>query len=80
MDNRDIKDLIMASTVQTSALITLWGLANYMNQSYDIDETIIYQSKLFNIRITGRIFFGMASLASAGIMCLDLVKLLKYRL
>lgn len=80
MDNRDIKDLIMASTVQTSALVTLWGLANYMNQHYNLDETIIYESKLLKFRVTGRIFYGMASLASLGIMCLDLVKLSKYRL
>lgn len=70
----------MASSVQTSALITLWGLANYMNQSYDLDETIIYQSRLLNLRITGRIFYGMASLASFGIMFMDLIKLSKYRL
>lgn len=80
MDNRSIKDLIMASAAQTSGLITLWGLANYMNHSYNLDETIIYESKLLNLKITGKIFFGMASLASFGIMCFDLIKLSQYRL
>ena len=82
MDNGDIKGLIMASVAQTSGLITLWGLANYMNQSYDLDESIIYQTKLYNlnIKITGKIFFGMASVASFGIMCFDLIKLSQYKL
>lgn len=72
MDAKDIKDLISASALQTSALITLWGLANYMNQSYNLDETIIfYEYKLLKLRITGRIFFGMASLASVGIMFMN---------
>ena len=50
---KDIKDLISASALQTSALITLWGLANYMNQSYNLDETIIfYEYKLLKLSIT----------------------------
>lgn len=75
MNNKSVNDLIIVSTIQTSALITLWGLANYLNQNYDLDESIIYQSKLFNLRIKGSIFFRMASLASLGIMCLNLTKL-----
>lgn len=63
MNNKSVNDLIIVSTIQTSALITLWGLANYLNQNYDLDESIIYQSKLFNWRIKGSIFFRMASLA-----------------
>ena len=80
MSNRDIKDIIMTSSAQTSALTTLWGLTNYMNLSYDLDKSIIYESKLLNLKITGRIFFGMASLASFGIMFFDLIKLSQYRI
>lgn len=80
MNNQSIKDLIMANSVQTSALITLWGLANYMNQSYELDETIIYQSRLLNLRITGRIFYGMAFMSSVVVMGFDLIKLAQYRL
>lgn len=34
MNNQSIKDSIMAKCVKISALITLWGLANYINQIY----------------------------------------------
>lgn len=80
MDNRSIKDLILSGTIQTSALITLWGLANFMNSSYYLDNIIIYQSKFFNMTITGKIFVDMAFLTSYSVMVLNLMTISKYRL
>ena len=80
MDNRSIKDLIMTTSIQTSALITLWGLANYMNQIYNIDNIIIYQSNFYNMKITGNIFYKMAFCTSGSIMVINLIALSKYRL
>ena len=73
MDNRSIKDLIISCTIQTSALITIWGLTNYMKLDYDLDNTIIYQSKFFNIniKITGKIFYGFAILISNSVIILN---------
>jgi len=79
MNNKDLKDLILATTIQTGALVTLWGLTNYINQTYDINETIMYQSKLFgyNFKITGRIFYGISFLSSYLVLSSNLYHLIK---
>jgi len=79
MNNKDLKDLILATTIQTGALVTLWGLTNYMNQTHDINETIMYHSKLFgyNIKITGRIFYGVSFLSSYIVLSSNLYNLIK---
>lgn len=72
----DIKCLIISSSIQTTCLITLWGLANFFkqynnnnninNDDYDDDNNnyeIVNNIGRIDIKVT-RFFFGMAIVGS----------------
>lgn len=71
MDNCGINKLIIATSVQTFGLMTLWGLTTYFDKSSEPEIPMLY-IRLFGRRvvITNKIFYKMSFLTSI-IVCVN---------
>ena len=75
MSNKDLKWLIFVTGVQTTGLISLWGITNYISRCHGLDETTIFDIGFykFNFKITGRIFGDMALLGTYMVFATNLL-------
>ena len=73
MSNKDLKWLIFVTGVQTTGLISLWGITNYMGQHYKLDETTTFDIGFYRFKITGKIFGDMALLGTYMVFATNLL-------
>lgn len=70
MDYYKLHKSILLSTIQLSGLITIWGVTNFLNTSYYLDELTLIKKHIFgySIAVDGRILYGLSLATSIGII------------
>ena len=68
----DKLDFIIMTNMQTIALVTSWGLTNYLTQKYkNMGDIVLFNKKLFgliNVKITGEILGKLSIICSVIVM------------